>query len=54
MTNEQTISLIFLAVALASQVTPTDFQGISLIADGINHAVPSHREMQSSISWLIK
>ncbi len=54
MTIEQTISWIFLATAMATQKGPTDFQGISSIADGINHAVPTHKEMQSSISWLIQ
>lgn len=37
---------------MASETEPTDFNGISMIADGINHAVPTHKEMQSSISWL--
>ncbi len=54
MTEEETISWIFLAVALATQTSPTDFVGISMIADGINHAVPTQKEMQVSISWLTK
>ena len=37
---------------MASQIEPADFAGISSIADGINHAVPSHKELQTSISWL--
>jgi len=41
-----------LATAIASQVEPTDFKGISDIADGINHAVPTHKEIQTSITWL--
>ena len=41
-----------MATAMASKIEPTDFSGISMIADGINHAVPTHKEMQSSISWL--
>jgi predicted transcriptional regulator len=52
MTNEQTISWIFLSTAMASQVEPADFNGISSIADGINHAIPTHKELQISISWL--
>ena len=52
MTNEQTVSWIFLAIALASQEKPTDINGISMIADGINHVVPTHKELQESISWL--
>jgi hypothetical protein len=52
MTNEQTISWIFLSVALASQKEPADFNAISSIADGINHAVPTQKELQTSIGWL--
>jgi hypothetical protein len=52
MTNEQTISWIFLSIALASQTEPTDFSGISSVADGINHAVPTQKELQTSIAWL--
>ena len=37
---------------MASEAKHTDFNGISMIADGINHAVPTYKEMQSSISWL--
>lgn len=54
MTLEQTISWIFLAIAIGSQNRPISFNGISTIADGINHAVPSHKELQTSISWLTK
>jgi hypothetical protein len=58
MTNQlpvdlKTISWIFLAVSMASQIEPTDFRGISMVADGINHAVPTHKEMQTSITWLV-
>lgn len=41
-----------MATAMASETEPTDFNGISLIADGINHAIPTHKEIQLSISWL--
>jgi len=41
-----------MAIAIASETEPTDFNGISLIADGINHAIPTHKEMQTSIVWL--
>ncbi len=54
MKEEQTISWIFLSTAMASETRPTDFSGISMIADGINHAVPTQKELQSSLSWLIK
>jgi hypothetical protein len=44
----------FLAISLCSLTEPVDFKSISQIADGINHAVPTENEMQSSISWLKK
>lgn len=53
MQNEETISWIFLAISIASQSSPATFDGICQIADGINHAVPTQKEMQNSISWLI-
>jgi hypothetical protein len=52
MTDNQIISWIFLATAMASQNEPADFNSISNIADGINHAVPTHKELQSSLTWL--
>ncbi|MFD0749846.1 hypothetical protein ACFQZS_06810 [Mucilaginibacter calamicampi] len=52
MEDNQTISWIFLATAMASQVEPTDIAGISMLADGINHAVPTQKELQTSIRWL--
>jgi predicted transcriptional regulator len=54
MTDQQTISWIFLAIALATSTKPTDTNGISSVADGINHAVPTHKELQTSIAWLTK
>jgi len=53
MTGIQTNSWIFLAIALASQQEPADIKGISQIADGINHAVPTQKELRSSINWLM-
>lgn len=53
MTDIQTISWVFLATALATNKTPTDISGISSVADGINHAVPTQKELQTSISWLM-
>lgn len=41
-----------MATAIASETEPTDLNGISMIADGINHALPTHKEIQTSISWL--
>jgi len=52
MTDKQKISWIFLATALATNTKPTDISGISSVADGINHAVPTQKELHSSISWL--
>ncbi|TYB72695.1 hypothetical protein [Bizionia myxarmorum] len=54
MTEEEIISWIFLSIALASQTEPANIQEISNIADGINHAIPNHKELQTSISWLSK
>ncbi len=53
MTKVETISWIFLATAMASEVEPANFDEISMIADGINHAVPTQKELQISVSWLI-
>ena len=53
MKESKTISWIFLVTVMASQVEPAKFSDISQIADGINHAVPTHKELQSSIGWLV-
>jgi len=52
--DRQTISWIFLSTVLASQKEPADYGSISSIADGINHVVPTDKEMQSSLSWLTR
>lgn len=52
MTEAQIVAWIFYSVAGASGPGPADFRGISTVADGINHAVPTHKELQSSLSWL--
>ncbi len=54
MTNKETISWIFLATALASQKQATNIKSIAEIADGINHAVPTEKELKTSLSWLIE
>jgi len=54
MTEGQIRSWIFLATAMASQTQPADYDSISSIADGINHAVPTHKELQTSLTWLTK
>lgn len=52
MTDLQTISWIFLATAMATSTEPTNINGISSVADGINHAIPTQKELQKSLSWL--
>lgn len=52
MTKNQTLSWIFLATVMASQKKPADIKAISQIADGINHAVPTEKEMKTSLAWL--
>jgi hypothetical protein len=54
MKDEKTIAWIFLSTALATGIDPTDSRGISMIADGINHAIPTQKELQTSFSWLTK
>lgn len=54
MTKNQTISWIFLATAMASQKEPVNIKGISQIADGINHVVPTEKEIKTSLSFLIE
>jgi predicted transcriptional regulator len=49
-----TISWILLSIGIGSQKAPIDFEGIKQIADGINHAIPTHQELQSSIKWLLQ
>lgn len=39
---------------MASQTEPADYDSISNIADGINHAVPTDKELQASLTWLTK
>src|SRR5436190_6428795 len=51
MTTTETYSWIFYATALASQQSPANWGGVSMIADGINHAVPTHNEMQEAITF---
>ena len=53
--NENTvISWVFLATAFASEREPANFESITQIADGINHDVPTHKELQTSLGWLMK
>lgn len=52
MIDIQTISWAFLATAIATNTQPSNINGISSVADGINHAIPTQKELQASISWL--
>jgi hypothetical protein len=49
-----TISWIFLSIAIGSQIEPIKFNEISMIADGINHSIPSEKEIRNSIIYLLK
>lgn len=53
MDEARTYAWLMYALAGASQNQPASFAAISQVADGINHAVPTHKEMQSSIKWLV-
>jgi hypothetical protein len=54
MKESRIISWILLAIALVSQKQSADLKAISMLADGINHAVPTEKELQVAISWLLK
>ena len=47
-------SWIFLAIAMSSEERPAKRNDISLMADAINHAVPTQNELNSSINWLMR
>lgn len=53
MRDEKTNSWIFLAVGMASNDSPITFNSVIDIADGINHAVPTHKELQNAFKWLL-
>jgi hypothetical protein len=54
MSAETTNSWIFLAVAMASSESPATLDGVIGVADAINHAVPTHKELQNAFGWLSK
>ena len=54
MKESEVVSWIFLSTAFACEREPANFESISQIADGINHAVPTHKELQTSLGWLTK
>lgn len=53
MTESKITSWIFLATALASQKESADLDSISMVADGINHLIPTEKELRKSLTWLI-
>jgi len=54
MTRTETIAWILYALAGASERGAASLAEISAVADGINHAIPTHKELQSSLSWLVE
>jgi len=52
MNSEEPNSWIFLAAGMSSN-SPITFKSILGVADGINHAVPTHRELQNAFKWLL-
>jgi superfamily II helicase len=51
MTEAQTYSWIFYALAAIRNCEGAGFRDIESVADGINHAVPTQKEITSSLSW---
>lgn len=52
MTLAQTYSWLFYALALASGREPAKYKDIEQVADGINHAIPTQKEIRESLAWL--
>jgi len=52
MTLFQTYSWLFYALALASGKGPAKYKDIEQAADGINHAIPTQKEIRKSLAWL--
>ena len=52
MQEARTISWILYALEGASSNEGAKCRDISLVADGINHAVPTQKEMSESLKWL--
>jgi hypothetical protein len=51
MTEAQTYAWIFYAASAAATNQPAKRREIEAVADGINHAVPTHKEMEASFAW---
>jgi len=43
---------IFLSAGTGGDPTPVTFRSVLGVADGINHAVPTHKELQTAFKWL--
>lgn len=54
MTAETINSWIFLAVGMSSPESASSLREITGVADGINHAIPTHEELQNAFGWLLK
>lgn len=55
MSNEKEVySWIFLAIGLGDRKSPASLDEVIGFADAINHAIPSHKELQNSFGWLLK
>ncbi len=54
MTLAQTYAWIFYAMGLASAnpKEPADYKAVESLADAINHAIPTQKEMRLSLVWL--
>jgi hypothetical protein len=51
MTEARTYAWIFCAASAIPIDQPGKYRDIEAVADGINHAVPTQKEMDASISW---
>lgn len=54
MDERRTAAWVMYALGLASQKEPARFAAISEVADGVNHAVPTQKELQTSLRWLLR
>ena len=52
MTEAQTYSWIFYSTSAIAQKEAVKIREIESVADAINHAIPSQKEISSSIKWL--
>jgi hypothetical protein len=52
MTEAETYSWIFYAASAATMNDGASLRDIEAVADGINHAVPTQKELSSSLSWV--